>query len=45
MMKYILNHIIPPKINVELHGIPIPHESIHIEVYLYPKGTILNEQK
>ena len=34
----------PPKINVELHGIPIPHESIHIEVYLYPKSTILNDK-
>ena len=26
----------PSTINVELHGIPIPKESMHIEVYLYP---------
>ena len=34
----------PSKINIELHGIPIPHESIHINVYLYPKDTELNDK-
>ena len=36
----------PSSINVELHGIPIPQESMLIEVYLYPKNiTLTNENK
>ena len=34
----------PSKINVELHGIPIPKESMHIEVFLYPKDITLTPQ-
>jgi hypothetical protein len=32
-----------PKITIEIIGMPIPLESTHIEVFLFPKNTTLNE--
>ena len=34
----------PSSINIELHGIPIPKESTHIEVYIYPKEIELTQE-
>ena len=34
----------PPKMNIELFSIPIPKESMLIEVYITPKGTELTKE-
>jgi hypothetical protein len=42
--KIIIRPYNPSTINVELHGIPIPKESTHIEVYLYPNNVELTPE-
>lgn len=42
--KIIIKPYNPSKINLELHGIPIPRESLHIEVYIYPNNVELTPE-
>ena len=42
--KIILKPYNPSSINIELHGIPIPKESTHIEVYVYPNDVELTDE-
>jgi|TARA_B110000093_G_C12972471_1_gene413733 hypothetical protein len=42
--KILIQPYNPSSISIELHGIPIPKESTHIEVYLYPNNVELTDE-